>query len=285
MIKQKEITDIANRKKVPKSTIDKDWVLGHFLNAFYSFEAIRNYFVFKGGTCLHKCYIKDYRFSEDIDFTLLDKDFVVDKSFIKEVIKKAEAFSSIKFHLVSLQEQIHKDVPQGYLAELKFWGADHHPNQQPLPPSRWQTSIHIDISHTEKLFLPAEEKQIIHPYSDDEMINNTAICYNFKELLSEKIRALKQRNRPRDVYDVWHLHQKIDPDQLPELKKLLHQKTESKGLNIEGIEDFVNEDKAMKNKIAWDKSLSHQLSLSGLPSFDNIYQDLTIFMNTLLNVS
>jgi hypothetical protein len=28
--------------------------------------------VFKGGTCLKKCYFETYRFSEDLDFTLLD---------------------------------------------------------------------------------------------------------------------------------------------------------------------------------------------------------------------
>jgi len=26
--------------------------------------------IFKGGTCLRKCYFKDYRFSEDLDFTI-----------------------------------------------------------------------------------------------------------------------------------------------------------------------------------------------------------------------
>ncbi|WP_245535939.1 nucleotidyl transferase AbiEii/AbiGii toxin family protein [Psychroflexus torquis] len=29
--------------------------------------------VFKGGTVLKKVYFEDYRFSEDLDFTLLDK--------------------------------------------------------------------------------------------------------------------------------------------------------------------------------------------------------------------
>ena len=90
MIKQKEISDIVAFKGVPKTTIDKDWVLGHFLNAFYSFSQNQSNFIFKGGTCMHKCYIEDYRFSEYLDFTLVNKDFVVDKSFVNEVIKKAE---------------------------------------------------------------------------------------------------------------------------------------------------------------------------------------------------
>ncbi len=49
---QKELKYIATRKDILKATIDKDWVLGHLLNAFYSFEDIRTSFVFKGGMCL-----------------------------------------------------------------------------------------------------------------------------------------------------------------------------------------------------------------------------------------
>jgi len=196
MIKQKEIVEIAARKQVPKMTIDKDWVLGHFLNAMFSFANVRDNFVFKGGTCLHKCFIKDYRFSEDLDFTLLDADIDINKSFINKIIKKASEETGIQFHLADLYEQQSENIPQGYKAVIRFWGADHNPNQRPLPPSRWQTSINVDISFSEKLLLQAVEKDIIHPYSDANLIKNSAVCYDFTEILSEKIRALKQRNRP-----------------------------------------------------------------------------------------
>lgn len=282
MIKQKEIADIANTKNVPKTTIDKDWVLGHFLNAMYSFEEIQENFVFKGGTCLHKCYIKDYRFSEDLDFTLRDKNFVVDKGFINKLIKKANDQSGIKYSLVLLQEQQYNDIPQGYKAEIKFWGADHSPNQRPLPVSRWQTFIKLDISFSEKILLPAVEKEIIHPYSDDDLIQYKAICYDFKELLSEKIRALKQRNRPRDVYDVRYLGKLVSPESYAELKELLLKKSELKNLEIGGVADFANEEKHLKNKRAWEQSLSHQLPVSDLPTFDTIYDEMTQFIKILL---
>jgi predicted nucleotidyltransferase component of viral defense system len=282
MIKQKEIAEIANSKNVPKTTIDKDWALGHFLNAMYSFKEVCENFVFKGGTCLHKCYIQDYRFSEDLDFTLLDEKFLVDKAFINKTIKKATEQSGIKFSLSLLQNQIYKDVPQGYKAEIKFWGADHSPNQRPLPPSRWQTHIKLDISFSEKLLKAAVEKEIIHPYSDANVIQNKAVCYDFMELLSEKIRALKQRNRPRDVYDVWYLSKLTNDSLFPELKDLLFKKSELKNLTIQGSSDFVNEEKYLKNKQAWQDNLAHQLSVQDLPDFDIIYDELTLFIKTLL---
>jgi predicted nucleotidyltransferase component of viral defense system len=281
MIKQKEIVEIASRKQVPKMTIDKDWVLGHFLNAMFSFADVRDNFVFKGGTCLHKCFIKDYRFSEDLDFTQLDAGFDVNKPFINKIMKKASEESGIQFHLADLYEQQSENIPQGYKAIIKFWGADHNPNQQPLPHSRWQTSINIDISFAEKLFLQAVEKNIIHPYSDANLIKNSAVCYDFTEILSEKIRALKQRNRPRDVYDVWYLSKSADST-FAGLKKILLKKLELKGLKIEGIHDFVNKEKAIRNKRAWYQSLSNQIAATDLPDFDVTYNELTTFLKTLL---
>ena len=35
--------------------------------------------VFKGGTCLKKCYIETYRFSEDLDFTVLPGGPIADR--------------------------------------------------------------------------------------------------------------------------------------------------------------------------------------------------------------
>lgn len=40
--------------------------------------------MFKGGTCLKKCYFETYRFSEDLDFTLQDVEHL-DKAFLAEV--------------------------------------------------------------------------------------------------------------------------------------------------------------------------------------------------------
>lgn len=54
MILQREIAAIAQTKHVAKLTIDKDWVLGHFLDAIYSIDYLKDMLVFKGGTCLKK---------------------------------------------------------------------------------------------------------------------------------------------------------------------------------------------------------------------------------------
>src|SRR5258708_6984790 len=75
MILQREIAEIAAKTGVSKTTIDKDWVLGHFVDAIFSVKELKDVLIFKGGTCLKKCYFPDYRFSEDLDFTATDEKF------------------------------------------------------------------------------------------------------------------------------------------------------------------------------------------------------------------
>jgi len=283
MIIQKEIINAAEEKGVPKSTIDQDWILGHLLNAMYSFNDTKENFVFKGGTCLKKCYFEGYRFSEDLDFTLLDKNFSITKDLINKFIRKAEKSSGAKLYLSEIKKQKSDEVPQGYEITIKFWGADHKPNQRPLPVSRWQSKITLDISFSEQLILKPENKKILHPYSDLNLIDKIIPVYSINEFLAEKLRSLIQRNRPRDIYDIWTLSKFIDNKNLPEIKRVLFQKSVNKNIAITGINNFVNEDKRKKNNRAWKKSLKHQLSKEQLPNFDEVYNQILEFIKTILN--
>ena len=271
MIIQKELYDIAERLKIQPSVLDKDWVLGHFLNAMFEIESIRNNFVFKGGTCLKKCYFSDYRYSEDLDFTLLDKDFKIDKELIKSIISIAGKKSGADFYLNKIKQQMYNNLPQGYEITIAFWGADHKPNQAVIPVERWQTKIKLDISFSEKILLQADVKQIFHPYSDFNIINNTVFVYPINEIISEKIRALMQRNRPRDIYDLYFLSQKVDKKEYSSIHNLLAQKSKDKNLDCCKIENYINPVKARKNKRAWESSLGHHLAINKLINFDMAY--------------
>ncbi len=283
MIIQKEIIEIAERKHLKTKTIDKDWVLGHFLNAMYSFEEVKNKFVFKGGTALKKCYFKDYRFSEDLDFTLLDEKFVVDDGFIRKIIKRASENSGIKFHLFKQKLQKSDDEEQGYEIKIKYWGADHKSNQRPLPASRWQTQIKLDISFSEKLLTKPEQKAIFHDFSDNRLITEIIPVYSQYEVISEKLRSLIQRNRPRDIYDIAYLSKIFQEKSYPKIKKMLFLKAQDKSIEIKGISDFINDTKAYKNKRAWQSSLGDHLPAGDLPDFDVTYENMKHFIEKILN--
>ncbi len=283
MIIKNELVEIAQEKGVKTITIDKDWILGHFLNAMFCFEEVRQKFVFKGGTCLKKCYFDDYRFSEDLDFTLLDEAFVIDARFIRAIIKRAEETSGARFYFEKKKLQISNDKEQGYEITVKFWGADHKKHQQPLPPARWQTSIKLDISFSEKLLTPIVYKQIFHDFSDKGMIDQVIPVYSLNEIISEKLRSLIQRNRPRDIYDIWTLSNYFSKEQYPTIKTLLHKKSKDKNIIVKGIEDFVDPIKGRKNKRAWHSSLADHLPEHKLPDFDEVYELVKGFIEKVLN--
>lgn len=72
MIPKNEIVELATQASLQTHVIEKDYVLGWLLAGIHQHPAIRDTWVFKGGTCLKKCYFDTYRFSEDLDFTLRD---------------------------------------------------------------------------------------------------------------------------------------------------------------------------------------------------------------------
>ena len=72
MIPKHEIVALATQASLQTHVIEKDYALGWLLAGISQHSAINSNWVFKGGTCLKKCYFETYRFSEDLDFTLLD---------------------------------------------------------------------------------------------------------------------------------------------------------------------------------------------------------------------
>jgi len=73
MISKDEIISVAGETGLRPSVVEKDYVLGWLLGAINANSALSSSWVFKGGTCLKKCYFETYRFSEDLDFTLKDQ--------------------------------------------------------------------------------------------------------------------------------------------------------------------------------------------------------------------
>lgn len=114
MILQREIIQKAEETGVPPDTVDKNWVLGHFLAELYKSRWAQEFLIFKGGTCLKKCYFSNYRFSEDLDFTLINRDFFITDKLIQSLCDEITArigilFSKVKVDLLmweNAQERI-----------------------------------------------------------------------------------------------------------------------------------------------------------------------------------
>lgn len=73
--------DIAGRFDIKRrDLLEKDILIQKILLNLVEDDFFSKNFAFKGGTCLIKCYLGYYRFSEDIDFTWIDQPVFKDKS-------------------------------------------------------------------------------------------------------------------------------------------------------------------------------------------------------------
>lgn len=210
MISRAEVLSLRGEWQVDAQVIEKDHALGWLLAGIANEPRLASW-VFKGGTCLRKCYFETYRFSEDLDFTVLPGG-VIDPAELEEI-----------FHTVATWVREESGVefivdPQSFRARRNLRGnatthgalAFRGPLAQPMP-----VKIKIDLSADELVALPPEPREVAHPYGDAVRVGDSpSVCvvrsYPLVELFAEKLRALAQRCRPRDLYDVVHTHRHAD---------------------------------------------------------------------------
>jgi predicted nucleotidyltransferase component of viral defense system len=71
VIPAREVLELRTEWSLDAGVIEKDYVLGWLLAGIANESKLAQSWVFKGGTCLRKCYYETYRFSEDLDFTVV----------------------------------------------------------------------------------------------------------------------------------------------------------------------------------------------------------------------
>ena len=100
MIRKQDILDRAGEWQLRPDVVEKDYVLGWLLISLGSLPELRSLWVFKGGTCVKKCYFETYRFSEDLDFSLLPKasyDEQAIRANLQALTRVAKELSGIDF--------------------------------------------------------------------------------------------------------------------------------------------------------------------------------------------
>ncbi|WP_292595253.1 nucleotidyl transferase AbiEii/AbiGii toxin family protein [Mesotoga sp. UBA5847] len=129
-----------------------------------------------------------------------------------------------------------------------------------------RTKIKVDITKksNEHVILPPSLKQIIHPYSDQ--LDYEVKVYPLEEIMAEKIRSLFQRTRPRDLYDIWKLWDKVD---WSIIEGIVREKFLFKKIDFD-LDNFRSNERDFEN--AWKSSLGNQLN--SLPAFSNVFDDV-----------
>ena len=230
--------------------------LGWVLAGIYWQTALAGSWIFKGGTCLKKCYFQNYRFSEDLDFTLTDPSHI-DHEFL------ASAFGEIGEWIY---EQVGIEIP----VELQEFDVFVNPRgtescqgklsyRGPIAPrSRDLPRIKLDLTPDELLVLPPDERIVFHEYSDAPTDGIAARCYAYEEAFAEKLRALGDRARPRDLYDVIHLYRNAAARPRPAvLLDILEQKCAHRGLPVPTLSALETQRAELEG--SWQPMLGRQL--------------------------
>jgi predicted nucleotidyltransferase component of viral defense system len=263
MIKPGEIQQKSRAVGVRDQQIEKDYILSWILKGIAQHEQLSKVITFKGGTVLKKIYFEDYRFSEDLDFTLINNEISNEQIF--EWFRAT--FEYIKEEANIPLEIINNNEDGGINFYISYIG--------PLGGQGNNKRVKIDISRSEQLVFEPVMKDVFIGYSDME--EHQLLCYPLEEVLVEKMRSVMQRMQARDFYDLWYLLEQHGMD-VDLCKSEFESKCKSKELNPADFPKKLVE-RLPQYKGRWQSSMSEQIK--DLPDFDQVEREVQKHLKNL----
>jgi predicted nucleotidyltransferase component of viral defense system len=165
--------------------VEQDLIISRSLVEIFNHEHLKDRIAFRGGTALNKLiFPKPLRYSEDIDLNRLEKGaakplIISVREAMMPVLGKESSFKATK-------------------NSLKFWYS-----YQAIDGTSKQLKIEINVRET----LPDKPLARV-PYkveSDYFTGNTTIVAFDTEEMIGSKIRALYQREKGRDLFDLYEL--------------------------------------------------------------------------------
>ena len=204
MIPPRSLSLLANRlakagsRRLHEAVLERDYCLAWFLVAL-SRTPLRERLAFKGGTAIKRCYFGDYRFSEDLDFTLATgSTFDEIRRELDPVFAEARRATGAVFRFAREDRRMHENSHTFYLGY-----------EGPLPAPAGGRELKVDVTIRERLVFPLEDRPVLRGYEEYADLPDDAKIrvYSLGEIMAEKVVALtdRARNEPRDLYDIWHL--------------------------------------------------------------------------------
>lgn len=162
--------------------IEQDLIICRALTAIYSDEFLASQLAFRGGTALHKLYLSPQeRYSEDIDLVQINP------GPIKEIIYRLGEVLSF--------------MPDKVVKQKRFNNTLLFRMQSEMPP-QVQMRLKVEINcfeHFNVLGLVEKPFAVENPWFSGSAMLTT---YKLNELLGTKLRALYQRKKGRDLFDL-----------------------------------------------------------------------------------
>lgn len=128
--------------------------------------------------------------------------------------------------------------------------------------------VKLDLTSDELLVSDPVLRSIGHPYTDRLTVDRV-LCYSIDELFGEKLRALAERCRPRDLYDVVHMYRHPDLVSLARaVRDALAAKCAFAGIDMPTAETISSSPFRAEIEREWENMLGHQLPRPLVPFAD-----------------
>jgi len=265
MIKPGEIQQKANLLGVRDQQIEKDYILSWILQGISKHEQLSKSLVFKGGTVLKKVYFEDYRFSEDLDFTLLPTK--ASTGLAQASNEQVFAWFRDAFEFIKDEANIPLDIIDNN--EHEDGGINFYISYiGPLGGQGNNKKVKVDISKSEQLVFNPAMRSVFLGYSDLE--EHQLLCYPLEEILVEKMRSVMQRMQARDFYDIWYL---LEEHRMEVGFYVYEFETKCKSKDLQHV-DFPKklEERIPLYRGRWKGSMSEQIK--ELPDFDKVEREV-----------
>jgi predicted nucleotidyltransferase component of viral defense system len=246
VITKRELERLGAQWSVRLDVIEKDYALGWLLAGIAQHPELSKTWVFKGGTCLRECYYETFRFSEDLDFTIVNGGPELPEDLTRIFLEISEWLrDTTGLQLIvdndSFRRKVNRRGTETTQGKIAYTGPTTHPG---LPKI--------------KLDLTADEVLVRKP----------------------ELRALTERCRPRDLYDIVHLHR--HPDLIgksSQVAEVLVEKCLYAGIKVPTFESMSASSRdEIEND--WAAMLSHQLPAPLVP-FSQFWNELNQVFNWL----
>lgn len=198
MIDKSEIEAKSEEFGIHTAHVERDYVFGWLLTGIYTVSKLKDTLVLKGGNCFRKAYFAHTRFSSDLDFSTQTR---IDENFLLQELNNVCDFVQSATGVVFEKDRNHVEEKLMIDKERKVYQAKLYFRDFYGNPDKIIISVRLDITEFDRIYLPIQDRFLIHPYSDGNECKVKIRCVKLEELLASKLKCLLQRRQCYDLYD------------------------------------------------------------------------------------
>ncbi|KUG26765.1 hypothetical protein ASZ90_003394 [hydrocarbon metagenome] len=208
--------------------IEQDLIIERALFNIFSDSTLHQNLAFRGGTAIHKLFFKPQpRYSEDIDLVQINPEPIGD---LLTLIRKQLDFLGT----ANYKKTLHNNT-------LTFV---FNTEYEPVVPAKLKIEI-----NTREHFSVFGFKEIKREVNNQWFTENYIIrSYSLEELIATKLRALFQRRKGRDLFDIYYAANKTKLN-IPNIIKAFHVYLENENLSISASEFIDNIEEKLTNEL------------------------------------